>query len=243
MKKITLLTILLLFFTSCSILGTEKEVDTSGSWVEIIDTNVNSWDTQVDNNSLTSNLPEGSFAYSETLEVSWVGPEVSSESWIPDNTLALRYTNLEESYTDHLFIDASLWENFNNGDDLTLPWNKVLFDGIIYSLEWAAGNHYYQVASINKLEKVDNPTKERVEKIIDSFSYCEADNECSSFYWECPFGCQQAVNTKYLDIAQKVMKNWYDNNEPKCVYDCVAIKWVKCENYKCSTIPEEIIND
>jgi hypothetical protein len=29
---------------------------------------------------------------------------------------------------------------------------------------------------------VDNPTKEKVEEIIDSFAYCEADNECSSFY-------------------------------------------------------------
>jgi hypothetical protein len=133
-----------------------------------------------------------------------------------------------------------LWEKFNNGDDLTLPWNIVYFDGIIYSLEWAAGNHYYQVAEVNKLEKVDNPTKEKVEEIIDSFAYCEADNECSSFYWDCPFGCHQAVNNKYLDVAQKVMKNWWNNNQPQCIYDCVAIKWTKCENYKCNVIPEEI---
>jgi hypothetical protein len=193
-----------------------------------------------EDDDLASMLPEGSFAYSWTLNISWVGPEISFEAGILDNTLALRYTNLEESYTDHLFIDAYFWQKFNNDDDLTLPWSKVYFDGMIYSLEWAAGNHYYQAALINKLEKVANPTQEKVQEIIDGFSYCETDNDCSSFYWECPLSCHQAVNTKYLDITQKVMNNWHNNQEPQCAYGCVAIKWVKCENYKCVAIPEEI---
>jgi hypothetical protein len=238
MKKIVLLVMLLLLFTSCSIPWTKKEVDTSNTWI-LGTVKTNSWDLQTGNNNLTTILPEGSFAYSGTLDVSWVGPEISFESGIPDNTLVLRYTNLENSYTDHLFINANLWEQLNNSDDLTLPWNKVYFDGIIYALEWAAGNHYYQVAVINKLEKVTNPTREKVQEIIDNFSYCEADNECSSFYWECPFNCHQAVNTKYLDITQKVIENWHNNSEPKCVYSCVGIKSVKCENYKCNAISEE----
>jgi hypothetical protein len=147
--------------------------------------------------------------------------------------LALRYTNLEQTYSDHLFIDASLLQKFADNDDLTLPWNKVLFDWEVIWLEWAAWNHYYQVVEINRLEKVANPTKEEVIDLLDSYRYCEADNECSIFYWECPFGCWQAVNTKHLDISQNIIKNWVNNNEPRCVYDCLAIEWVKCEEYKC----------
>jgi hypothetical protein len=122
---------------------------------------------------------------------------------------------------------------------LTLPWNIVYFDGIIYPLEWAAGNHYYQVVEVYSLEKIWNPTKEKVQEIVDSYRYCEQDSDCSWFYGDCPFGCHQAVNTKYLNITQNVMKNWYNAWEPKCVYDCVAIEWAKCENYKCSAVQEE----
>jgi hypothetical protein len=52
--------------------------------------------------------------------------------------------------------------------------------------------------------------------------------------------CHQAVNTKYLDIAKKVMNTWADSQNPRCVYWCVEIKWVKCENYQCKAIPEVI---
>ncbi|MDR1945096.1 MAG: hypothetical protein LBQ59_03290 [Candidatus Peribacteria bacterium] len=31
--------------------------------------------------------------------------------------MALKWTNLEQSYTDHLFIDASLWKKFVGVDD------------------------------------------------------------------------------------------------------------------------------
>jgi hypothetical protein len=126
-----------------------------------------------------------------------------------------------------------LWEGIITDDEVTLPGNIVFFDGIVYPLQWAAGNHYYQVASIHTLEKVANPTKERVKELIEGFGYCEVDEDCKAFYGECPFGCWQVVNTKYVDIAQKMIKSWVLNNPPQCMYGCEAIGTPKCEQYKC----------
>jgi hypothetical protein len=47
----------------------------------------------------------------------------------------LRYTNVEESYTDHVFINADLWEGIITDDEVTLPGNIVFFDGIVYPLQ------------------------------------------------------------------------------------------------------------
>jgi hypothetical protein len=69
------------------------------------------------------------------LEVAGVGPNSSFEDGILDDTLALSSTNVAESSTDHLFINADLWKAFSPNDEIMLPGTAVYFDGIVYMLQ------------------------------------------------------------------------------------------------------------
>lgn len=91
-------------------------------------------------------------------------------------------------------------------------------------LEGAMGSHYYRVLTIDNWQKVKEPEKAEIQEILASYNFCEADSDCVSFYGECPFGCFQAVNVKFLDISQQVMKNYLERKtaegEPQCNYNC-----------------------
>jgi hypothetical protein len=65
------------------------------------------------------------------------------------------------------------------------------------------------------------------------------DSDCETFYGECPFGCHIAINKQFVQPAQQLIKDWLANEEKQgnsmCVYGCVQLLGVQCQNQHCTT--------
>lgn len=176
-------------------------------------------------------LWEGEGFYAEKLIVAWVGPEISFEPTVEDWTLVLKW--YFEDHSDHIFLDQWIWENYLKNESDYLPWNEVNFKWVVKALDAAAGNHYYEVVSIDKLEVIKYPGASEIKEIFDSYNYCESDSDCGYFMWECPLWCYIPLNIKYMDVASSIATNFVNHLDDLCVYDCLAMDKVVCENYKC----------
>ena len=176
-------------------------------------------------------LWEGEGFYAEKLIVAWVGPEISFEPTVEDWTLVLKW--YFEDHSDHIFLDQWIWENYLKNESDYLPWNEVNFKWVVKALDAAAGNHYYEVVSIDKLEVIKYPGASEIKEIFDSYNYCESDSDCGYFMWECPLWCYVPLNIKYMDIASSIVSNFVNHLDDRCVYGCLAMDKVVCENYKC----------
>lgn len=172
--------------------------------------------------------------YAENLTIKWVGPEISMEPTVEDWTLVL--ASIFEDMSVHVFLSKWMWEKYLKNESDYLPWNKVTLKWLVEELDWAAGNHYYNVKSVEKLEFVDYPTEGEIKDLLDSYNYCEIDDDCTYIAWECPFGCYVPLNNKFADIAWKVLDNYFEINGKSCVYWCLYMDKIICENYKCKMV-------
>lgn len=186
-------------------------------------------------------LWEDEINYNGTLIVAWVWPEISMEPTVEEWTLVLRWSF--EDHSDHILLDKWTWEKFFESGNEYLPWNKVKFQWIVEFIDWAAGNHYYSVKNIDTLKLIDHPNENEIKNLIDSYNYCENDDDCEFMAWECPFGCRIMVNINFKNIIWDIINNYFENAQwPKCVYDCPKIEWVSCINYKCTNTEININN-
>ncbi len=203
MKKLSLLLLALFVFTGCT-LTPQTQPWTTTTWTTLTDTMPYSW----------------------ALIVAWVGPDESFEQTIAADTLALKKTF--EDHSDHVFIDRQSWSNYLDIQDDLVPWNIVNFVGAVKALDAAAGNHYYQVATIDELTKIWTPSQAEVEALIQRYGFCETDNDCIGIYGQCPLSCQLAINKKYQTTVEKIITNFRNAQSPQCTYKCMEIKKVGC---------------
>jgi len=173
--------------------------------------------------------------YEWELIFAWKWPEITFESTVDEGTVVMKW--YFEDHSDHIFLDYNiLFEKYpmKMPELFYTPWNVVKFKWVVKALDSAAGNHYYQVKSIDKLELVRYPNIDEINEIFDSYNYCESDSDCEYIVWKCPFGCYIPVNKSFINVSNLIINNYYMNNqEEKCVYGCVAMDKVFCENYKC----------
>ena len=175
--------------------------------------------------------------YAEGLIIKWVWPEISFEPTIEDWTLVLGRTF--EDMSVHVFLSKWMWEKYLKNESDYLPWNEVTFKWTVEAIDSAAGNHYYNVKTVDKLELVKYPDAEKIKKIFEGYNYCESDSDCGYFMWECPLGCYIPLNAKYMDIASSMVLNFVNHLDERCVYGCVAMNKAVCNNYKCEMINSE----
>jgi len=169
--------------------------------------------------------------YSWELNLAGLGPDESLEQTVSEDTLVIKKTF--EDHSDHVFIDRQSWSNYLDIQNDIIPGNIVRFAGTVKALDAAAGNHYYQVATIDELKIIWQPTQTEVENMIEKYGYCETDNDCTGIYGQCPLSCQIAINKKYQTTVEKIITNFRNHQSPQCTYKCMEIKKVSCDNYKC----------
>lgn len=190
----------------------------------------------------SQDLWENESIYDWKLIISWVGPKISFESTINEWTLALRW-NFED-HSDHIFLSEWTWEKYFKDESDFLPWNTVEFKWIIEFIDWAAGNHYYNVKSIDKLELVEYPNVEEINNLLEGYKYCESDSDCWYFVWECPLWCYIPLNVKYISIASNIVTNFVNHLwDERCIYGCLYADKAVCEDYKCEMIDADIKED
>ena len=181
------------------------------------------------------NLWEENNTYKWELTIAGVWPEISFEPTVAEWTLVLKW--YFEDHADHIFLNKWMREEYLKEESDYLPWNKVKFEWIVQFLDWAAGNHYYEVESIDKLEVVDYSNEEEVKDLLDSYNYCESNSDCGYFLWECPFWCYIPINVRHIDIASSIINNYFNHLDGElCIYDCVEMNKAVCNNYKCEMI-------
>ena len=169
--------------------------------------------------------------YEWTLTIAWVWREISFEPTVEEWTLVLKW--YFEDHSDHIFLTGGIWEKYFTEKSEYLPWNTVKFKWVVKALDSAAGNHYYNVKSIDKLEVIDYANVDKIKDLLESYSYCESDSDCEYFAWDCPFGCYIPVNKTFWDVSKNLISNYITHADEQCVYDCIAYDKVVCENYKC----------
>lgn len=169
--------------------------------------------------------------YSGELTIAGIGPDESFEPTVAAGTLVLKRTF--EDHADHIFIDRQSRSNYLDIQDDLIPGNTVKFAGTTKALDAAAGNHYYQVATIDELKTVGQASQTDVENLIQQYGYCETDDDCIGIYGQCPLSCQIAINKKYQTTVEKIISNFRNHQSPQCTYNCKAITKVSCSNYKC----------
>jgi len=170
--------------------------------------------------------------YSWELVVAGVGPDESFEQTIAGDTLALKQTF--DDHSDHVFFSRQMWSNYLDIQEDLIPWNRVKFVGSVKALDAAAGNHYYEVVTVNELTKVWVPTQTEVEALIDRYGYCEKDADCVGVYGQCPLWCHIGINAKFEATVQKIMYNFGNNTQaPQCTYKCAKMWKVTCNKNKC----------
>lgn len=180
--------------------------------------------------------------YNWKLTIAWVGPEISFEPTVEEWTLVLKW--YFEDHSDHVCLPAGTWEDKFSDESEYLPWNTVKFVWYVTPLDAAAWNHYYEVVNVDKLEVIDYPSEEEVKDLLNSYNYCESDSDCGYFIGECPFWCYIPVNIKYINIASSIIYSYTRYSDPKrCVYDCIEMNKVRCENYKCEMYEAEAEED
>ena len=173
--------------------------------------------------------------YAENLIIKWVGPEISFEPTVEDWTLVLGRTF--EDMSVHIFLGEWMWEKYLKNESDYLPWNEVTFKWTVEAIDSAAGNHYYNVKTIDKLELVKYPDADKIKEIFDSYNYCESDSDCWYFIWECPLWCYIPMNVKYIDIASNIVTNFVNYLwDERCVYSCLSMNKAVCNDYKCKMI-------
>jgi len=186
---------------------------------------------EVNNEVETEVEVENANDYEWELDVVWIVSQISYWALSTDRTLILDWHF--EDHADHLNIAEWKREDWFQSENETLPWNKVKFQWKVRFLDGAAGNHYYEVASIDNIENIWYTDSTWVKEILEWWNYCEVDDDCAYIAWECPFGCYVPLYKDFADIAWKVMENYFDINGKSCVYGCLYIDKVSCENYKC----------
>ena len=187
------------------------------------------------------NLWEWESIYNGKLIISGVGPEISFEPTVENETLVLKW--YFEYHSDHIFLNKWIWEEYLKEESDYLPWNVVRFKWVLKYLDWAAGNHYYEVKSIDELKVVEYPNADEIKEIFDSYNYCESDSDCGYFMWECPLWCYIPLNVKYMDVASNIVANFVNHLDERCVYDCIEMNKARCENYKCEMYDAEASED
>ena len=171
----------------------------------------------------------------ENLIIKWVWPVISFEPTVEDWTLVLSRTF--EDMSVHVFLREWMWENYLKNESDYLPWNEVTFKWTVKAIDSAAGNHYYNVKTIDKLELVKYPDADKIKEIFDGYNYCESDSDCWYFVWECPLGCYIPMNVKYIGIASNIVSNFVNHLwDERCVYDCLYMDKPVCNNYKCEIV-------
>lgn len=170
-------------------------------------------------------------SYSQELTIAWLWSDQSFESTVDWDTLVIKKSF--EDHSDHVFIDRQSWSNYLDIQEDIIPGNIVKFSGTVKALDAAAGNHYYQVVTIDELTKIAVPNQEAVEALIEQYSYCEQDTDCVGIYGKCPLPCHIAINTKFQATVEKIIDNFWNNQESQCAYKCMEIGKVSCNNYKC----------
>jgi len=192
--------------------------------------------------SNTANNENGWSNYKWELIIKWVWPEISMESTVEEWTLVLRW--YFEDHTDHIFLKAWKWENFFESENEYLPWTKVKFEWYVLPLDAAAGNHYYDVVNVENIKVISFLDTTWVKDILETYNYCESDDDCTYAMGECPFGCYITYNKKFGEIPSKIMDNYFEINWKSCVYDCLYMDKVVCENYKCTmTVANDEVDD
>ena len=142
-----------------------------------------------------------------------------------------------DDHTEIILFPAGTRENYLDITTDALPENVLFFEGKVEPL--SDENRYYQVSSITTLHKIRNADKSEIDQLLAKYAYCETDTDCTTYYGACPFGCGQGVNVKFLDISQKIIENYRNNQSEQCEYGCVATTGVKCENTTCIATTEE----
>ena len=182
-------------------------------------------------------IDEGTGNYWCPLVIQWVWPEISGEPTVDGWTLVWRcYT---EYQTHHIFMKAWMWEKFFTGENEYLPGNTVHFMWNVKEIGAGAGNHYYDVESINTLKLMNTPDKQAILDMFDGYNFCESDDDCTYFMWKCPLGCFVPINKKYENIAKNILDNYFEINWQSCAYNCLYMDKVVCENYKCTMKNDE----
>ncbi len=187
------------------------------------------------------NLWENESIYEWELVVSWIWPEISLETMVDSWTLVLKW-NFED-HSDHVFLSEWIWEKYLNEKSELLPWNIVKFKWVVEFLDWAAGNHYYDVKSIKRLKLKKYPNVWEIKTLLDIYSYCESDSDCEYFDWECPLWCYIPTNKKYINVVRDIVSNFVNHLNERCIYDCVYMDKVVCENFKCEMRSSEEFNE
>ena len=185
------------------------------------------WTLPSDSQVTTDTLP-----YSGELTIAGLGPDESFEPTVSSDTLVLKKTFID--HADHIFIDRQSRSNYLDIQDDLVPGNPVKFAGTVKALDAAAGNHYYQVATIDELTKTGIPTQAQVEELLQRYGYCETDDDCVGIYGQCPLWCHIAINKKFQTTVEKIITNFRNAQSPQCTYKCREIKKVSCSSqYKC----------
>ena len=178
-----------------------------------------------------NNTTETIIAYDQELVVAGIGPDVSFEPTVDNDILVLK--KVYENHTDHLFFSRMFWDNYLDIFEDCIPGNKIKFDGKVKTLDVATGNNYYEVVETNTLEKVWIPNEEEVLSLLDKYNYCEIDADCTTLYGKCPLPCHIAVNNQFSWTAENIVDNFWNNQESQCMYKCMEIQTVKCDNHEC----------
>ena len=187
-------------------------------------------------------LWENESFYEWELIIAWVGPEISFEPTVEEWTLVLKWSF--EDHSDHIFLGEWIWEEYFQDESDYLPWNSVKFKWVVEFIDWAAGNHYYNVKSINKLELVKYADADEIKEIFEGYNYCELNSDCWYFMWECPLGCYISLNVKYIDIASNMVSNFVNHLwDERCVYGCLYMDKAVCNNYKCEMVEADTEDD
>lgn len=74
-----------------------------------------------------------------------------------------------------------------------------------------------------------------IKSAIEKAKYCEVDSDCVDAGGKCPFGCYNYVNKNEVEQISKLIQS-YDSN---CMYQCVPLSEVICENNKCKEVFEK----
>ena len=164
--------------------------------------------------------------YTGDLVIAGVWPKVSFEQTIPEDALALK-KNFDD-HTDHIFIAKEMRSNYLDIQQDTIPGNTIQFVGKVKALDAAAGNHYYEVVSVNELKKTGTPTKDEVIALLSQYGYCQTDADCTGVYGKCPLPCQIAINASFSWVVESIINNFRNAQESQCMYKCMEIKKVVC---------------
>ena len=186
-------------------------------------------------------LWENESVYSWELIVAWVWPEISFEPVVDSWTLVLKKTF--EDHSDHLFLNSSLFFEMKNKRtkcflwcEFRNPWDVVKFKWIVEAIDSAAGNHYYNVKSIDKLEFVRPAELVEIKEVFERYNYCESDNDCGYLKWECPLWCYIPMNKMYINVARNIVSGFKFHQKERCIYQCLSMDKAVCINYKCEMI-------